>query len=202
MIKIYKDSSFRFNFEIGVDGTDLTVELKYRLPSGVETNVTPEITDATAGEYYYDFTDEFTTIGTVQLWSIVTNGDNIFIGDAPTIVIEGIGSTIVSREFVKQWLGYTDDTYDFKIDNLIPLIEQTYLDIRNAPWDTDDESNIKYPIGSDITATNMIEYNINKVSSNSMKSEHIGSYSYTIQEVSGSYPTTITSPIKKYIRGV
>jgi len=109
---------------------------------------------------------------------------------------------IVDRSTVKLLLGITDTLSDRKIDSLIPLVEQNYLDIRKAPWDVKN-GEIVYPIGSDITAAEMIGYKLAAKSNPDLQSETIGSYSYSKSSSSKfmGYPIDIVGAIKKYIVG-
>jgi hypothetical protein len=119
---------------------------------------------------------------------------------------------ITTLSSVKTILGITVNTYDARITAMIPYVEQKYLDIRNAPWDTL-SGEIVYPSGSDITAAYMIKYKLQikddgtiDTSKNvdfDLQSETIDSYSYsrsTNTRVNG-FPKEIVSDIKRYIRG-
>lgn len=115
---------------------------------------------------------------------------------------------IVTTQFVKDYLGITTSVYDTKIDVLIPLVEQTYLDIRNVPFSLDGTT-IVYPIGSDVTASEMIGFKINNSNLKTLgqikQSESIDAYSVSFGDslaggISG-YPKTIVSQIKRYCDG-
>lgn len=114
---------------------------------------------------------------------------------------------ITTLSTVKAVLGITDTSKDTLINLYIPLVEQQYLDIRNAPWDKDpdDPDTIVYPIGADITASEMIGYKLStgKTGGKEVASESIDSYSvsFTTGSTTGGYPRTITSAIKKFING-
>jgi hypothetical protein len=110
---------------------------------------------------------------------------------------------IVDLVFVNSYLGIVDTSQDVKISALIPLVEQTYLDIRHAPFDVDSEEATVYPIGSDVTATEMIGFKLAKRDDGRLlKSEKIDGYSMTLEGYLGSkygYPTDILSAIKRFI---
>lgn len=211
MYIIYKDQDFRYNFTTGTS-VPATVQLKLRSPSGIEYIVDALTEDESLGKYYYDFTDEIDEIGQWNLWSYITIDTNTYPGDAPSIIVQDEGQTIVSREFVKNWLSITDTSKDFKIDALIPVVESDYLRIRNCAWETDPVGNIKYPNGSDVTAAEMIGYRLSKINNSSdgnVSSEKIGSYSVSFDSsnltretiAGGGYPLAISSSIQSFVRG-
>lgn len=111
---------------------------------------------------------------------------------------------ITTLSKVKTYLGITDTLSDSKISALIPLVEQDYLDIRNCEWATIEGVSV-YPIGSDVTAAEMIQYKLETDKPDAdLQSETIGSYSYsrlTSARYKG-YPSDIVASIKKYIRGL
>lgn len=211
MLKIKKDSALRFNFSTGVDDALVTDKQLYvRNPSGAETIVEETeivLEDSVTGEYYVDFaTGFFSTAGQWKLWSYITTSSGSYSGETITLIVESTGEGIVSREFVKEWIGITDTSLDTQIDKLIPLVERTYLDVRNCPFKTDVEGNILYPEGSDITAAEMIGYKLQtsygKKLSRDVQSEKVGSYSvsYGDRLIKG-FPVSIMSEIKTYVRG-
>jgi hypothetical protein len=107
---------------------------------------------------------------------------------------------------VKIILDITDTSKDAIITKYIPLIEQQYLDIRNCPWDIDPlTDDIEYPIGSDITAAEMIGYKLatsNKGKYKEVASESLDAHSISyVANSSGGYPKSITSAIKRFING-
>ena len=117
---------------------------------------------------------------------------------------------IVELQFVKDYLGITDTSYDIKIVSLIPLVEQSYLDLRNVPWDVDSSGDIVYPVGSDVTASEMIGFKLatstfNKDFGKIKQSESIDAYSASFGDVlsggAGGYPKSIISSIKRYVDG-
>jgi hypothetical protein len=124
----------------------------------------------------------------------------------PLFNTQGVNTmAITTVTKVKSYLGISDTTQDSKISALIPLVEQQYLEIRNAPWEVDDQGETVYPVGSDITAAEMIQYKLNNSTINyELQSETIGSYSYNRSTASRNkgYPSEIVSAIKRYIRAV
>lgn len=113
---------------------------------------------------------------------------------------------IVTRDFVKQYLSIIDTTQDDIIDAYIVLVEQQYLDIRNAPWEKDDLGDIVYPLGSNITASAMIGYqlSVKEEEGKEISAERIGSYNVSYSSAGNvfGYPSAILSQIKKYVRGI
>lgn len=107
---------------------------------------------------------------------------------------------------VKNYLGITDTSKDSQIASLIPYVEQVYLEVRNAPWE-EVEGVTTYPLGSDVTAADMIGYKLTHsytTSDPDLQSENIGSYSYQ-RDTNGrfrGFPNSIMASIKKYIKGV
>jgi len=68
---------------------------------------------------------------------------------------------IVSLQFVKSYFGISDTSLDDKINFMIPLVENDYRFIRNAPFDKDSDNNIIYPITAKETAALMIMWKLN-----------------------------------------
>lgn len=115
---------------------------------------------------------------------------------------------IVTIDFVKQYLNILDTTLDFKIESLIPKVEEDYLTIRNAPYVVVNDV-LTYPIGSDVTATEMIAYKLGTSSTYQsvgrlVQSETIDryriSYGTSMTQQLGGYPKSITSSIKRFVR--
>lgn len=112
--------------------------------------------------------------------------------------------SIITLSKAKTLLGITDTASDSKISALIPLVEQTYLDVRNAPWETIDGV-IIYPQGSEYIASDMIAYKLSVTpgSRSDVSSESVGSYSVSFSgPLTRGYPGSIISQIKRYIRGL
>ena len=124
--------------------------------------------------------------------------------------------------FVKDWLNIPTLTtdYDAKITALLPVVTEDYLVVRNAPWeidpdtvDGDGEFVDVYPVGFEITCSEMIGYKLTPTSLaafapvenvGDIKSEKIGTYSVSYKDnaTSQGYPKSITTGIRRYIRGV
>lgn len=104
----------------------------------------------------------------------------------------------------KLFYGIVDTTNDVKITDLIPVVEEEYLDIRNIPFDEDPADTIVYPTGSGTVANMMINFQLSLIDDNgrAATSEKIGSYSISYASAASAYPKSITSKIKKYIWAV
>jgi len=214
---LYLNQPIKINFNIGLD-TNLTssIVLRYRKPNGDTgefTNI--QILDASSGSCFYNvLNNELDELGAWSLWSYIETAEGFFPGSPMNITVRAEGGGIVSRETAKAYLGITDTTYDTKIDLLIPVVEQTYLDIRNVPFETDPTGEVTvYPAGSDITASEMIGYKLS-TSTFSMStpfgvgkaSESIDSYSVSYTgnasaDMFNGYPKGIVSGIVRYIDG-
>jgi len=103
---------------------------------------------------------------------------------------------------VKTFLGLTSTTKDALITMFIPMVESDFLRIRNKAFDTDDDDNIVYPNGSELTAIKMIAYLLYDSSKSgvagAVKSESLSRHSITFAEVIDSYPAGLVSRIQKY----
>ena len=108
---------------------------------------------------------------------------------------------IVTREKVKTILRIPDASTDELIDTLIPIIEEQYEEIRNAPFDVDEDENTVYPKGSELTAALMVGYQLNAMrNAGGMTSESLGDYSYTRAETGGlEYPAQIIGGIRRFV---
>jgi len=105
---------------------------------------------------------------------------------------------------VKSYLNITDTTKDTKIEMLIPLVESSYVTIRNAPFDIVDGT-IIYPTGSNVTAIEMIGFKLAQdIANTKVTSETIGTYSVSFKDESTfqGFPSSIVGSIKKYARAV
>lgn len=102
----------------------------------------------------------------------------------------------------KLFYGIADTTNDVKIADLIAVVEAEYLDYRNIPFDEDPADTIVYPSGSGTVANMMINYQLSLVDDNgrSVASEKLGSYSVNYGGAYNSYPSSITSKIKRHTR--
>lgn len=108
---------------------------------------------------------------------------------------------IVSRETVKTILRVPDATTDELIDTLIPLIEEQYEEIRNAPFDRDEDDATVYPKGAELTAALMVGYQLSAMrNAGGMSSESLGDYSYSRAETGGlEYPAQVIGGIRRYV---
>ncbi len=111
---------------------------------------------------------------------------------------------ITTLEKTKIVLGINDNRYDTRINTLIPMIEEEYLEIRNKPFETDELNNIVYPANAELTAIKMVGYNLFNISNLNKKSESLGDYSVSFQDTIGTsnYPASITGAIKKFARAI
>lgn len=111
---------------------------------------------------------------------------------------------ITTLEKTKLVLGINNNDYDARITALIPMIEQEYLDIRNKPFDNDELGAVVYPTNAELTAIKMIGHNLFSIRDTNKKSESLGDYSVSFQDVSGmsAYPSSIIGSIRKYARAI
>lgn len=207
---IFINQPVRINFNIGLDAAlSSLIELAYRKPDGTEGTFAPiSVADAPTGDVYYDAQqDDIDQAGDWVFWSEVTTVDGLFPGNPFTISVKKEGDNPVSKDCIKSFLGITDTSQDARIDAMIPVLIQQFLDIRNAPFNTDAEGNTIYPSGLCAVIAQMYDYNKSSSdnSGQGVASESIGSYSVSYANggatVKG-YPTVITSQIKKFVRGV
>jgi len=209
---VYINDALRINFNIGID-TDETsaIVLNYRNPLGVEGVISSiSVETAATGDVYTQIANDFLdTEGWWVFYSEATTTDGDFTGHQFQIEVRDPALSITNLTDVKDYLGYSDTTYDYKIGRLIPQIEEAYLSIRNAPFDTDPDGNLIYPPGADVTAAEMIEYRINQSISEmpqGVDSFRLGSYSVSYGSNGGAggrmggYPKSITSQIKTFVR--
>ncbi len=108
---------------------------------------------------------------------------------------------ITTQAKVKEVLQIVGDTHNDLIDALIPLVEADYLRIRNKAFDTDDDDDIVYPTGSELTAIRMVGYLLyQKGQGGIVQSKSMGVLSLTYgtsRQVEG-YPTSVIGSIKRY----
>jgi len=112
---------------------------------------------------------------------------------------------ITTLETTKIILGISDASKDALITLYIPKVEADYLNIRNKAFDLDtDGITIIYPSGSDITASQMIGYQIavieedgRQLSSESDLSYSV-SYNNTSTSISFGYPNSIIQSIERF----
>jgi hypothetical protein len=114
---------------------------------------------------------------------------------------------IITREEYKQLSNTTDTSLDSMIDLLIPVVEEDFLTIRGAPFEVDDQDQVAYPSGALLTAKLMLDWLLSPESRKALtggkKSETIGKYSYSMQEIDAQsgYPKAIIGRIETYVRG-
>ncbi len=106
---------------------------------------------------------------------------------------------ITTRDRVKTVLGIVGTDKDLLIDELIPLVEDDYLSIRNKPFDVDDNDDIVYPTGSESTAIKMINYQMTSGKAAGVKSERLDDFSITYDTDAGDYPRSVIGGIKTYV---
>lgn len=216
MTKIYVGESYHYEFNIGIDGTDYTVTISYKDPSGeITSDVATTTDDATTGIYYVDFASDFFTEGIWNIWYDLEDADGVIdVSEANLLSVEQVPSGIVTVDFVKSHLNIGNTDYDVQITNYIPMIESDYLGIRNAPFDTDAAGNIVYPLGAQVVAADMIATKLRAPitfdpdDAKALSSESIGSYSVSYDNTANKgangvagYPVSIISSITRYING-
>nr|WP_321265217.1 hypothetical protein [uncultured Sphaerochaeta sp.] len=110
--------------------------------------------------------------------------------------------SIITLEQYKDLAGISTDKNDGQIRALIIAVESDYLSIRNKPFDTDAEGNTVYPVGSMMTAAEMISYKIITLGGNvGMSYEMIGGYSASFStDLQFGYPRSTVKKIKRYGR--
>ena len=221
MSVIYEAQSIKLKFNIGIATTDTSeILLKYRKPvedystsrviEGTFTE-TVEVETAATGDCYIEVPyGTMTPDGEWVLWSHVTATDgNIFIGDPYSESIKIPGQNITNKAYVKAFNGWTDTTYDAKIDAYIPLMESILLIKRNAPWpmkwnETTEELTPIYPSGAGTIIAEMIKYKIDKGgSAGNVISFSTLTYSETKDgKFIMGYPAEMLAPIKRVVRGL
>jgi len=112
---------------------------------------------------------------------------------------------ITTLSKVKTILQISDTSQDDLIEALIPLVEADFLMIRNKAFDTEynedtEEYDTIYPIGSELTAIRMIQYQMSNIKSQGVTSESLGDYSvsYDTSNLGNDYPKSISGGIKRY----
>lgn len=105
---------------------------------------------------------------------------------------------ITTLQKVKTILQITDNSKDALITELIPLVEEDYQVLRRKPFDKDTDGSTVYPMGAELTAIRMVEYNMANKSSG-VKSESISRYSVTYEDAEKSYPKSIIGKIKRCV---
>jgi len=209
---VYENQSFQQKLDTGVDLTTYTtIKMKYRKADGVEGEWVPEVdTPAADGIISYDIPiNVLDVLGWWSIWSEVINDSGTFPGNPVALEVGEEGVRITNKDFVKSYLGITVDTTDNKIEALITLYEQLYLDIRNVPWsqgyvNATGELYNQYPAGANVTIAEMIGYKLSMGGSyDTLISERIGSYNWTSDgKTSYGFPAGVIGQIKRYGRGI
>jgi hypothetical protein len=127
---------------------------------------------------------------------------------------------IVTKEFVKNYFGISDNSIDGRIELMIGLVEKDYQSIRNTVFDKDEKGNVVYPDGAEETAALMVMYKISNackisVSGGSVKTEQAvsseswGDHAISYQngkdglnqsgEMKYEYPAEIVERIERYV---
>ena len=102
---------------------------------------------------------------------------------------------ITSWNSVQTVLGLPDAKKD-QVEALIPMIEAHYLHIRNKPFDTNEAEATVYPTGAELTAIEMIDFQLKR--QGNISSESLGDYSVSYAG-EGDYPHSIRKQIKTYV---
>ncbi len=110
--------------------------------------------------------------------------------------------SIITLEEYKKMANLNVSDYDIQITELIPVIEEDILAIRNKPWDLDINYNPIHPYNIKMIAAEMISYKINTLKGAvGLSSEHFGDYSVSYSsDLFMGYPKSITSRIKRFGR--
>ncbi|MGD6729807.1 MAG: hypothetical protein ACPKMZ_01930 [Pleomorphochaeta sp.] len=86
--------------------------------------------------------------------------------------------SIITLEEYKKMVNLNVSDYDIQISELIPIIEEDILAIRNRPWDLDSNYNPIHPYNIKMIAAEMISFKINTLKGSfGLSSEHVGEYS-------------------------
>lgn len=101
---------------------------------------------------------------------------------------------VITRAEVKTILGLTDTCRDDQIDMYIPIIEDDIKTYTNRDWGSDD---FPWPVGMKPCAAMMANYLFGATSAG-LKSENIGTYSYTRDTATNGYPDMIYAMLKKW----
>jgi len=101
---------------------------------------------------------------------------------------------VITQAEVKTILGITDTSRDNQIDLYIPIIEDDIKTYTNRDWGS---AAFPWPVGMKPCAAAMINY-LFGVASAGLKSENIGTYSYTRDTASNGYPDMIYALLKKW----
>ena len=194
---LYEGTSQTLTFTLGMDPTFYDeVVLKYRDPLGEEGELSTTIVSVEDTTLSSFIEKDILTVGVWTFWSECVKDNQLYIGHQFQVEVKNRAATITTRDFVKKYTNIEDN--DFQIDSLIPVIENDYLEIRGAPFDRDNEGNIVYPTGSNVTAAEMIEFRIENRKQPSAKSYRLGKFSITKDDSARGYPPYIVNQIKRY----
>lgn len=110
---------------------------------------------------------------------------------------------ITTLSNVKTLLGISDTSKDSIINLLIPMIEGQYLKIRNNAFDTDTNGDIVYPDGAELTAVQMIGYQMSNNKSLGVVNEDLADHSIQYEKPNSAtniegYPMSIVGNIARY----
>jgi len=210
---VYKNQTFKQYLDTGVSLTSesyISVAMKYRKPNGVEGEWDVIIEDpAEAGIISYEIpAGVLDVIGTWYVWSYIVNSSGSFPGNQVPIMVNSEAIRITNADYIKSIVDIDSSVSDVKLNALITLAEEDYLRIRNAPWaqgyiEETGELYNQYPSGSDTTVAFMVEYMLQDMDDKELSSESTMNYSWTKRDKTiGGYPASITSSIKKFVRGI
>lgn len=137
-----------------------------------------------------------TLTGDIYSWTIVpccvvgtftdTEVTNIYETESATV------NGVITVNEAKLLLGITDTSKDVLISFLIPVIENDINEYCNTSYTYG-----TWPVWMKLPASKMIGFNLDSSTSNGMKSESQGGYSYTRAEMSGGYPIGIMHPFDR-----
>lgn len=207
---IIKGNTTTITLNTGLDLTTYSVfEIGYRDPENNEGTWTASVSgSATDGKI--ETTQTLDLDGLWTVWSIVDGSKGYTTVLQVVKVPRDELDYIVDLAFVKKYLGLETNDYDFKIEQLIPVVHRDYQTIANISFSRriyrseDYFYREYYPEGSNVVAAEMIAYKLFGRSPEDgyrdIESESLGSYSVSYGGTTpGSYPKSITSSIRKYI---
>jgi len=117
--------------------------------------------------------------------------------------ITNIADADFTNLYISQIIEYRGSTTNtFRATNLVIDPDNNKVITDTAATFTLEEAEITiYPLGSQLVASKIIGYFLIKTNAKSLKSENIGTYSYTKFDMKSGLPTDITGMIEKYQRG-
>lgn len=102
--------------------------------------------------------------------------------------------TVEQYKQIRNKTGYKDDAW---IQTLIPLVEDEYLRIRNAPLEPEGV----FPKGAVLVAADMIDFRMTELQKRGITSETIGDYSVSYDsDTEAEYPSFIRKRIRRHAR--